>query len=54
GYRPAARATLPEEASSDDLIPGVDAYNIVLGIFAAAAVLGLFPLWFAVYLTLTR
>ncbi len=35
-----------------DFIPGVDIYGIVLGVLAAVAVLGLIPLWLAVYLTL--
>jgi serine/threonine-protein kinase len=35
-------------------LPGVDLYGIALGILAAIALLGLIPLWFAVYTVLTR
>lgn len=33
---------------------GFDLYGLVLGVFAAAAVLGLVPLWLTVFVTLTR
>jgi serine/threonine-protein kinase len=39
---------------TQDLVPGVDIYGLVLGVLAAVAVLGLIPLWLTVYLTLTR
>jgi eukaryotic-like serine/threonine-protein kinase len=35
-------------------LPGVDIYGIALGILAAIALLGLIPLWIAVYNVLTR
>lgn len=38
----------------DEFIPGVDIYGIVLGVLAAVAVLGLIPVWIAVYITLTN
>lgn len=41
----------PEE---EGLLPGVDIENIVLGVLAAIAVLGLVPLWVFVFITFTR
>jgi serine/threonine-protein kinase len=35
-------------------IPGVDIYGIILGVLAAVAVLGLIPVWLAVFLTFSR
>ncbi len=40
--------------ADDELEPGIDFYGLVLGAFAAAAVLGLIPLWLTVFVTLTR
>jgi eukaryotic-like serine/threonine-protein kinase len=42
--------TIPDRS----FLPGVDLYGIALGILAAIALLGLIPLWFAVYRVLTR
>jgi serine/threonine-protein kinase len=42
------------ETIQDDLVPGIDFYGIILGVLAAAAVLGLFPLWATIWLTMTR
>jgi serine/threonine protein kinase len=44
----------PGDDYSQDFVPGVDFFGIVLGVLAAVAVLGLIPLWLTVYLTLTR
>lgn len=44
----------PYDDYSQDFVPGVDFFGIVLGVLAAVAVLGLIPLWLTVYLTLTR
>ena len=62
--RPYARRVLQQpydEPSSDyypapsqSFLPGVDLYGIALGILAAIALLGLIPLWFAVYRVLTH
>jgi serine/threonine-protein kinase len=41
------------DAEEDDEL-GPDVYGIVLSVLAAAAVLGLIPLWITVYLTLAR
>jgi serine/threonine protein kinase len=41
-------------APDRSFLPGVDLYGIALGILAAIALLGLIPLWFAVYRVLTR
>lgn len=60
--RPSLQRTIPpaqqvyeeevEAALPEDFIPGVDIYGIVLGVLAAAAVLGLIPLWINVAITL--
>ena len=60
--RPYARRLQPQyddgsdsyPAPSQSFLPGVDLYGIALGILAAIALLGLIPLWFAVYRVLTR
>jgi serine/threonine-protein kinase len=61
--RPYARAAYqayddPQSGSYDSadrsFLPGVDIYGIALGILAAIALLGLIPLWYAVYTVLTR
>ncbi|MBN1311781.1 MAG: serine/threonine protein kinase [Anaerolineae bacterium] len=44
----------PYDDYSQDLVPGIDIYGLVLGVLAVVAVLGLIPLWLTVYLTLTR
>jgi hypothetical protein len=36
----------------DDIVPGVDIYGLVLGVFAAVAVIGLIPLWITVWFTI--
>lgn len=41
-----------EEVDEDEI--GPDVYGVVLSVLAAAAVLGLIPLWITVYLTLAR
>ncbi len=44
----------PEAAPSGGLLADVDLYGIALGVLATVAVLGLIPLWIAVYLTFAR
>lgn len=50
---PSRRAPAPAD-EAEDVVPGVDIENIVLGILASVAVLGLIPLWVVVFLTFTR
>lgn len=42
------------DSADRSFLPGVDIYGIALGILAAVALLGLIPLWYAVYTVLTR
>jgi serine/threonine-protein kinase len=60
--RPRARALFqaydtrsdPDDGGYDQpFLPGVDIYGIALGVLAAVALLGLFPLWWFVYKALT-
>ncbi|GAB4468838.1 MAG: hypothetical protein Kow00124_03470 [Anaerolineae bacterium] len=44
----------PLVVEEEEEAPGLDIENILLGILAAAAVIGLIPLWLTVYFTFTR
>jgi len=50
---PPARSYRSREADEEEL-PAFDVENLVLGVLAAVAVLGLIPLWITVYFTFTR
>lgn len=49
-----AQGDKQDYAPDRSFLPGVDIYGMVLGILAAVALLGLIPLWWAVYETVTR
>lgn len=51
---PAGAAYGSYEEPQASFATGLDIYGIVLGVLAAAAVLGLIPLWITVYLTFAR
>lgn len=53
-YDNTGRYNEDEYYEDEELEPGFDFYGLVLGVFAAAAVLGLIPLWLTVFVTLTR